>query len=170
MKKWLLGLFLIYSGSAWAQMSYLDEAKALGVVAGQGLACKASKYHTFELLARAIILTKSPSDYLQGEGLRAYMEEKANVFVAKQLEGFYDCPDIAVRFDNQDIFKATLYADGTIRMPDGQVFTPRQAYDATGIYDMNSQDFENANKIYNRDVSKIKKVEFKDTGANVGGY
>ncbi len=165
MKKLLVLLLMLWSFEAEAQISYMDEAKALGTIAGQGLACQAAKYHTFELLARAIILTKSPSDYLQGEALRAYMEEKANVFVAKQMDGSYDCPEIAARFDNQDIFKATLYADGTIKMPDGQVITPRQAYDATAIYDVNARDFESASKIYNRDMSKVKKVEFKDNSA-----
>lgn len=166
MKKFLFVLLLLYSSGANAQMSYLDEAKTLGIIAGQGLACQAAKYQTFELLARAIILTKSPSDNLQSEGLKAYMKEKADIFVSKQLDGFADCPEIAARFDNQDIFKATLYADGTIKMPDGQIITPRKAYDATGIYDMNSQDWQRANMIYNRDVSKVKKVPFTDQSLN----
>lgn len=168
MKKWFLGLCLIWSFSVNAQMPYIEEAKALGMIAGQGLACEASKYQTFELLARAIILTKSPSAAQQSEGLKAYLEEKADVFVSKQLDNFADCRNIARRFDEQDIFKTTLYADGTIKMPDGQIFTPREPYDATGIYDTNSHDLQKANAIYNRDLSNVKKVEFTDKTVTTG--
>ena len=118
-------MLLFLATPAGAQMAYEDEARALGAVAGQGLACGSAKYDTFELLARAIILTKSPSDALQDKALRIFTEEKADVFVSKQLDNFADCAGIVSRFDAQDIFKATLYADGTIKMPDGQVLTPR---------------------------------------------
>ena len=162
-----LSLFC-FIGSAYAQMPYIEEAKSLGTIAGQGLACEASKYQTFELLARAIILTKSPSDSQQSAALQAYMEKKADVFVTKQLDKFADCQNIARRFDAQDIFKATLYADGTIKMPDGQIITPRVPYDAASIYDIKSQDLQHANEIYNRDLSNIKKVDFIDTSLTTG--
>ena len=38
----VIGMFWAFS--AQAQMPYLDEVKALGAVAGQGMACGASKY------------------------------------------------------------------------------------------------------------------------------
>lgn len=162
-------MFLILATPAAAQMSYEDEARALGAVAGQGLACGSSKYDTFELLARAIILTKSPNDSLQSKALKIFTEEKADVFVSKQLDNFSDCGRIVERFDAQDIFKATLYADGTIKMPDGQILTPRQPYDASMIYDKNSNVRQRAASIYNKDVSNIKKIEFKDASMAAGG-
>lgn len=151
-----------------AQMAYEDEARALGAVAGQGLACGSTKYDTFELLARAILLTKSPNDSLQSKALKIFTEEKADVFVSKQLDNFADCRRIVERFDAQDIFKTTLYADGTIKMPDGQILTPRQPYDASMIYDKSSNARQRATSIYNKDVSKIKKVEFKDASMSAG--
>ena len=69
-----------------AQMPYMEEVKALGAIAGQGLACGASKYDDFELLARAILLTKSPSDKLQTDAIYAYSEEKADVYMSKELD------------------------------------------------------------------------------------
>lgn len=51
------------------------------------------------------------------------------------------------RFDNQDIFKATLYRDGTIKMPDGTLVTPRQPYDATLVYNKDAD--VDAEAIYN---------------------
>ncbi len=166
--KMLLFAVLLWATPAFSQMSYVDEARALGAVAGQGLACGSAKYDTFELLARAIILTKSPNDALQDKALRVFTEEKADVFVSKQLDNFADCQNIVKRFDAQDIFKASLYADGTIKMPDGQILTPRNPYDATMIYDKNSNIRQRASAIYNKDVSKIKKVEFKDASMQAG--
>ena len=151
-----------------AQISYEEEARALGIVAGQGLACGSSKYDTFELLARAIILTKSPSDALQNKALKIFTEEKADVFVTNQLNNFADCPDVLKRFDNQDIFKATLYADGTIKMPDGQILTPRVPYDATKVYDKNANVRKRAAAIYSKEKKNVKKLEFKDASMKAG--
>ena len=152
----------------FAQMSYEDEARALGAVAGQGLACGSSKYDTFELLARAIILTKSPNDELMDKGLKIFTEEKADVFVSKQLDNFADCPNIVSRFDAQDIFKITLYGDGTLKMPDGKILTPRNPYDASLIYDKSANARQRADAIYRKDTSKIKKVEFTDASMRAG--
>lgn len=168
MRKLLFLLICLISTPAFAQMPYMEEAKALGIIAGQGLACEASKYQTFELLARAIILTKSPSDSQQNAALKAYLEKKADVFVSKQLDNFADCPNIASRFDNQAIFQATLYADGTIKMPDGQILTPRKPYDASSIYDFKSQDLQHANAIYNNPKDGMPKLNFIDKTIDVG--
>lgn len=161
-------LVFLFATPANAQMSYENEARALGAVAGQGLACGSARYDTFELLARAIILTKSPNDRLQDKALKIFTEEKADVFIAKQLDNFADCGNIVDRFDAQEIFNATLYGDGTIKMPDGQILTPRNPYDATMIYDKNSNVRQRANSIYRKDTTKIKKVEFKDASMASG--
>ena len=161
-------IVLLVATPVKAQMSYEEEARALGIVAGQGLACGSSKYDTFELLARAIILTKSPSDEQQNKALKIFTEEKADVFVTQQLNNFADCQNVVKRFDAQDIFNATLYADGTIKMPDGQILTPRVPYDATMIYDKKSNVRQRAVAIYGKDKSHIKKVEFKDASMEAG--
>ena len=72
---------------AKAEMAYLDEVRALGAVAGQGLACGAAKYDTFEMLAMAILISKAPSDNLQAQAMYAYNEEKANAYLSKQYDG-----------------------------------------------------------------------------------
>ena len=152
----------LWTLNAQAQMPYIEEVRALGAIAGQGLACGSSKYDTFELLARAILLTKSPSDKLQNDAIYAYSEEKANAYMSKEMDGFYECAIINRRFDNQEIFKAVLYADGTIKMPDGQILTPRKPYDATMIYKKNSTNREKAQAIYNGSEAKIIKVDVQD--------
>ena len=159
---------LLLATPAKAQMSYEDEARALGVIAGQGMACGSSKYDTFELLARAIILTKSPNDAMQNKALKIFTEEKADVYITQQLNKFADCPNVLQRFDKQDIFNATLYGDGTIKMPDGQILTPRVPYDATMIYDRKLNTRQRAQAIYAKDKSHIKKVNFKDASMEAG--
>ena len=64
------------------------------------------------------------------------------------MDGFYECTLINRRFDRQEIFKAVLYEDGTIKMPDGKVITPRQPYDATMIYKKDDKIRENLQAIY----------------------
>ena len=162
MKKFLpLFVLSMMINSAQAQMPYMEEVRALGAIAGQGLACGSAKYDTFELLARAILLTKSPSDKLQNDAIYAYSEEKASAYMSKEMDGFYECGEINRRFDRQDIFKMVLYGDGTIKMPDGQILTPRQPYDATAIY-KNNKDREAAKAIYNGQEAKIIKVDVRD--------
>lgn len=163
MKKILTFLIcLLCAAPARAQMPYIEEVRALGAIAGQGLACGSAKYDTFELLARAILLTKSPSDKLQNDAVYAYSEEKANAYISKEMDGFYECTAINRRFDNQEIFKAVLYADGTIKMPDGQVLTPRRPYDATMIYKKKPDSLKEARAIYNGREAKILKVDVRD--------
>lgn len=162
MKILLILLSCFWTAAARAQMPYIEEVKALGAISGQGLACGSAKYDTFELLARAILLTKAPTDKLQNDAIYAYSEAKANAYMSKEMDGFYECAAINARFDNQEIFKAVLYADGTIKMPDGQVLTPRRAYDATMIYKKNERVRETAKAIYNGSEAKILKVDVKD--------
>ena len=152
---------MLVAGSANAQMSYMEEVKALGLISGQGLACGSTKYDDFELLARAILLTKSPSDAVQQRAIYAYSEEKANAYVSKELDGFFDCQEIIRRFDNQEIFNAVLYGDGTIKMPDGQILTPRKPYDARRIY-KDFGDRKAAKSIYNAKKPEILKVDVVD--------
>lgn len=148
-KLWFLVAALGMASPAAAQMSYMDEVKALGAVSGQGLACGASKYDDFELLARAIMLSKAPSEKLRNEAVYAYNEAKANAYISKQMDGFYECTLINRRFDRQEIFKTVLYEDGTLKMPDGKVITPRFPYDARMIYKKDDKIRENLQAIYN---------------------
>ena len=147
--------FLLYPQALWAQVSYVEEARTLGIVAGQGLACQSSKYDQFEMLARAIILTKAPSPQALQDGLYAYNAAKADIFLAKRKDGGYLCGEILRMFDNQDIFNTTLYEDGTLKMPDGQIITPKTPYDATKIYAVDSQMQQNLNEVYQQSVGQV---------------
>ncbi len=160
---------LLLSVPARAQtVGYIDEVKTLGYIAGQGMACGASKFQTFEMLARAILITKAPSNKMQAKAMYAYNNAKADGYFAKQADGFFECDDINRRFDDQPIYQATLYADGSIKMPDGKIFTPRQPYDATLLY-QDRNDRMNAQKIYDRGKKvKVGKITVENDSSAAG--
>ena len=152
-----------------SSVTYMDEVKALGAVAGQGLACGSTRIDTFEMIARVILITKAHSNEEQAAGMRAYNEEKANVYVSKQLDGFYECAQINRRFDNQDIFNVRIYADGTIQMPNGALYTPRSPYDVTAISRKDENQKEEAQEIYdNAGKRPVGKIRYH-TGLQSGG-
>ncbi len=157
MKNTLFAIILAsaLSTHANAQIPYLEEVKALGIISGQGMACGAAKHATFEMLARAILITKSPSQDMLDQAAYTYNEAKANTYLSKQMDGYYQCELINRRFNNQDIFKITLYADGTLKMPDGNILTPRQPYDASALYKADRQIEIKAQAIYNGAPSRL---------------
>lgn len=144
--------------NAFAQkISYVEEMQYLGSVAGQGLACNAEKYDTYELLARAILISKAKSDQQQEAGMRAYNEQKAGSFIYTIGNSLPDCADINESFNKQKIFKSTLYGDGTIKMFDGKIITPRHPYDATLVYKKDPDAREKYMEIYRKGQEKVQK-------------
>lgn len=147
----------IFAQSAHAapQPTYIEEVQALGYVAGDGLACDAPKYHTYEMIARAFLVSKARSDDEQAKGMEAYNEAKANAFILKIKDGFSDCDYIAENFDRQKIFKTVIYGDGTLKMPDGKIIKPRHAYDVTLVYTKDPEVREKMMKMYHEMHQKI---------------
>lgn len=137
--------------------TYLEEATALGSIAGQGLACRAKKYHKFELLARAIVVTKARNDQMQRDGLRAYNEAKVSAFMDIESEKFSDCDEIVYSFNRQKIFDTVLYRNGKIKMPDGTLITPRKEYDVSKLYKKDPEAFKKAETAYKQAVAKAVK-------------
>lgn len=164
-----LSILCSFAVSAKNEVSYMDEVKALGAVAGQGMACGASRYDTFEMIARVILVTKARSNAEQAAGMKAYNNEKANAYISKQMDGFYECAQINRRFDNQDIFNVKIYADGTFQMPNGALYTPRAPYDATAVYRKDEKQIAHAQEIYNNGGKrKIYNLRV-NTGAQIDG-
>jgi hypothetical protein len=159
MKKFFLLFFaLIFTtqkASAAPQPTYLEEVQGFGYLAGEGLACDASKYHTFEMIARTFLISKARSDSEQAKGMDAYNEAKANAFIVKMKDGLNDCDFIAQNFDNQKIFKTVIYGDGTLKMPDGKIIKPRHAYDVTLVYTKDPEMREKMIKMYHETHNKI---------------
>ena len=150
----MLCFFLLINNVKAQSVSYIEEMRALGNISGQGLACDASKYHTFEMLARAILISKAKSDLDQLTGMNVYNEQKAISFIQKVQEDFYNCDALAADFDKQKIFKMVLYGDGSIKMPDGTIIEPRNEYDPTLIYQRDNNARQKYMDMYNAKKSK----------------
>ena len=155
MKKLLLLTFIfcltITSAQAAKTLSYLEEMQQLGDVAGQGLACRARKYQKYELLARALLVTKSPNDKLQQQAMRTYNEAKIDAMSTIFDYDYAGCDQIVYSFNRQKIFQSTLYADGKIKLYDGTILKPRKLYDAASLY-------KNDPKVYDKALASYKKA------------
>jgi len=159
MKKFFLLFFALIlalqNANAAPQPSYLEEVQALGYLAGEGLACDASKYDTYEMIARAYLISKARSDAEQKKGMDTFNEAKANAFVLKMKDGLDRCEAIADNFDHQKIFKTVIYGDGTLKMPDGKIIKPRHAYDVTLVYTKDPEMRDKMIKMYHETHNKI---------------
>jgi len=148
---------LCSSSQAASKPDYYEEMYALGTMSGLGLACKSQKYHKYELLARAMIVSKAANDQMQKEGMERYNAGKAETFMDMEANNFANCGDIRNSFENQKIFQSTLYSDGKIKLYDGTLITPRKAYQASSLYTKDPEAFIKADAAYKKYVAIAKK-------------
>ena len=155
----LLSLFLFAESAQAAtnKISYEEEMYMLGAVSGQGLACKSPKYHQFELLARAMVVSKAANSDMENIGLRQFGEGKVNAFIAMEESGFSDCATVLQNFNNQKIFKSVLYSDGRIKLHDGTLIKPRQPYDASKLYVKDREAFIKMDALYKKTLAEAQK-------------
>ena len=153
----LCSLPLVSAQAAERTISYSDEVYSLGSVAGQGLACQASKYDEYELLARAIMIGKAQNAEQQKEGIQQYNTGKVEAFMAIEDENFASCDEVIAEFDNQKIFKSTLYSDGRIKLFDGTMITPRKTYNAAKLYEKDPDAFAKADAAYKKYIAQAEK-------------
>ncbi|MBR1601561.1 MAG: hypothetical protein IJ677_08300 [Alphaproteobacteria bacterium] len=143
--------------NAAERISYTEEMYALGTVCGQGLACKSPKYHQFELLARALVVSKAANDQMQQEGMQSYNAGKVDAFMGMEASNFADCDMVREEFDKQKIFQSVLYSDGRIKLYDGTMITPRRPYEASKLYTKDREAFIKADAAYKKSVALAKK-------------
>lgn len=154
--------FLLATGISPVSAGYLEDVRNLGYVSGEGLACGASRYGAYETVARAYLVSSARSDKEQESGMYEYNSAKAKAYMRKRGDGLFDCEEINSRFNRQKIFQAKLYKNGTLKMPDGKVIKPRQEYDATLLYDRNSNEREHLNTYYDKIMAKRRKQAQKE--------
>lgn len=87
-----------------------------------------------------------------------YNKAKATAFMEKRGDGYFGCDEVNRRFNNQKIFKSTLYKNGTIKFPDGKVIKPRRAYNVNLVYNRNENEREKLNAYYDRVMAKKSSV------------
>lgn len=146
----LIILLIMAASPAVAADGYLEDVKNLGYISGQGLACGAKRYPSYELIARAYMVSSARSDNEQAEGMYAYNAAKARAYASKRRDGYLGCDDINQAFNNQKIFKAKLQKNGTIRMPDGKIIKPRQQYNPNLLYNRGEDERGRLNAFYDK--------------------
>lgn len=139
-----------------AASNYLEDVRTLGYISGEGLACGASRYPSYELVARAYMVSSARSDKEQADGMYAYNAAKARAYMNKRREGLLGCEEVNIRFNKQKIFKAALYKDGRIKMPDGKLIKPRQNYDPRLLYNRDEDERGRLNAYYDKLQEKKK--------------
>lgn len=148
---------LLHVGQIHAANKYIDDVKTLGYISGEGLACGASRYPSYELVARAYMVSSARSDKEQAEGMYAYNAAKARAYMSKRGDGLLGCEEINIRFNNQKIFEAKLQKNGIIQMPDGKIIKPRQKYNPELLYNRNEDERARLNAYYDKLLEKKKK-------------
>ena len=141
---------------------YIKDVENLGYVSGEGLACGAKKYPSYETIARAYLISSSKSDKEQADGMYAYNNAKAKGYMRRKGSGLIGCEEINARFNQQKILQSKLYKNGTIKLPDGKVIKPRQEYDASLVYDKTVDERSKMNDLYNKLQNKKKRQAQKE--------
>ncbi|MBR2274135.1 MAG: hypothetical protein IJ864_04860 [Alphaproteobacteria bacterium] len=154
MKSTIFAILLMFITASFAAADYIDDVESMGFISGEGLACGAEKYRAYETIARAYLVSSAESDEQQELGMNKYNEAKARAFLSKRHDGLWDCDETNRRFNAQKIFGAKLYKNGTLKMPDGKIITPRGDYDATLLYDSSRNEREELNALYDKIIEK----------------
>jgi hypothetical protein len=154
MKYIFASMLLILLNISIATADYIEDVKNLGLISGEGVACGAKRYPAYEMVARSYLISAAKSDEEQNKGMYAYNEAKALSYMRIRRSGNWGCDEIKAKFDKQEIFKTKLYKNGTLKMPDGKVIKPRVAYDATKVYDRNSNEREYLDAHYDNLIAK----------------
>ncbi|MDR2901761.1 MAG: hypothetical protein LBU87_01445 [Lactobacillales bacterium] len=125
----ILGLLLL-SNTAQAQertAKGLSEAQQLGITAGLAQACNAGgKLDDFELIASRIIANQALTQKEEMDGYRAFATSKLQALREHKDSPKLTCGEVLDDFGRLPIFKSVVYADGSVKMPDGTMLRPKR--------------------------------------------
>ena len=155
--KFILSLFIFFATISNAFADYLADVKNFGYISGTGIACNVDRYKSYEMIARAYLVSAARSDEEQAKGMYEYNTAKAEAFLYKLKDGLWDCAEVNRRFSQQKIFRTKVYKNGTLKMPDGKIIRPRQNYDVTLVYDKNSNEREHLLAYYEKIIDGQRK-------------
>ncbi|MBR4927267.1 MAG: hypothetical protein IKY98_02960 [Alphaproteobacteria bacterium] len=105
----------------------ITENEQLGMMAGLALACNAGgKLDDYELIASRILSNTAQTDADERKANRVYAEAKFKAYREHKTSPNATCGEVLDTFNHLPIFKSTVYADGTVKMPDGRILKPRK--------------------------------------------
>ncbi|MBR5130163.1 MAG: hypothetical protein IKV03_02940 [Alphaproteobacteria bacterium] len=120
---------LFLSSSVFADsrtLKGINENEQLGMMAGLALACNAGgKLDDYELIASRIIANTSQTNLEQKKAERQYAEAKFKAYKEHKASPKAGCGEILESFSNLPIFRSVVYADGSVKTPDGKMLKTR---------------------------------------------
>ncbi len=123
MKKnmYMILLSLMIAQPVWAQnIKKMSDAEQLGMLAGWAMACGAEKkLEDFEIIASRLLANQSATDELEKHEVQVYTQAKWVALQQQKKGNLADCHEILEGFNNLPLFNATVYADGSVKLPDG---------------------------------------------------
>lgn len=113
--------FVCLGCNAFAKMT---DAERLGIMAGSAVACGATKkLDDFELIASRILANQSATDEIETANVQRYMETKYRVMNMQKMD-METCDEVLRQFNALPIFQSVVYADGSVKLPDGKWSKP----------------------------------------------
>lgn len=106
----------------------VSETEQFGISAGVALACGVDRdqLKNYEMIASRLISNPLKTDKAEKEALNVYAKAKLKAFKEQKQRQILACPEVLKRFEGQEIFKAIVYRDGTVKMPNGHVIKPER--------------------------------------------
>ncbi len=106
----------------------MTDAQQLGAMAGIALACNAgSRLDDFELIASYIMGNSAATEEARTTAFKEYAAEKLRTYNLQRDQKPTPCPEALQHFYNLPIFASVVYADGTVKLPDGKIIKPKTA-------------------------------------------
>lgn len=106
----------------------VTETEQLGIAAGVAMACRVD-YDTlanYEMIASRIIANPLKTDTDERVAIKLYSEAKLKAYKEQKKSPKMHCSEILERFKSQEIFKTTVYRDGTLKFSNGKVLKPKR--------------------------------------------
>ena len=105
----------------------LSELQQLGITAGVAQACGVGeKLKNFELIANRIIANPTATVEEEKKQLKEFAAYKLAAYNEQKRQPALSCQEVVRRFNDLPIFQSIIYADGTIKLPDGRIIKPNR--------------------------------------------
>lgn len=105
----------------------VGDASQLGMMAGLALACDGgAKLDDYELIAARILSNQAPTKADEKKAAKEFAEAKFTAFQKQKQAPEATCGEVLESFNHLPIFKSVVYADGSVKLPDGKFLKPRK--------------------------------------------
>jgi hypothetical protein len=107
--------------SASAQnVQKMSDAEQLGMMAGLAMACGADKkLEDFDLIASRLLANQSPTEQEEIRQVKVYTQAKWEALQREKRDHTVSCQEVLDSFQKLPLFNAIVYADGSVKLPDG---------------------------------------------------